>query len=284
MHIIVGTFNPEILINGKNEITIVIVGPVGYGKSALINTLFNTNEAVESNSSYSVTKEVGFYRRVLRQELVLTIVDTPGFYGFKTKKPEDIIKEIKEKVKVIDLILFCTKMTERFTNFEDELIRLFKQEYGAEALLEYSIFALTFANEFKIRSENQDKLKHFMNKSNEIRDIIHEIVKESTEESQKVDNIPVIPVGYHGKRSLPGIQDWFLHFWGTCFQKIRSEALTVFIYMGLKQMQRASRMNTLPLLSKDDISKLEHLKFDVYNKNHFIVLERMVEMLLETKE
>ena len=48
----------ELLSKGKKDVTILLIGRVGRGKSALVNILFGRQVVEENTSAYGVTEEV----------------------------------------------------------------------------------------------------------------------------------------------------------------------------------------------------------------------------------
>lgn len=214
----------------------LIVGRVGYGKSALINTLFEDCVAEENDCASSVTQTVTCHKCV-RYDVNVTIADTPGFFdNEKGKGTPEIFAEIGRAMREVDLILFCIKMTERFSSNEEDLIEIVTRAYGTN-VWKNAIFALTFANKVEVpRRSSIDLETHFSNKLEDIKRLTFEAVEKFAHLSKDVAlKIPVLPVG-SDDRILPNTHDWFTPFWYTCFKQINNRAKPAFLKIGVHQM------------------------------------------------
>lgn len=246
----------HLLKRGKKDIKLLIVGRVGYGKSALVNTLFGENVVEEGDSAHSVTNSVSSHDFDIHG-IKVTVADTPGFFGLKTKTAKDIVEEIREHMEEVDLLLFCIKMTERFTTSEEDLMKIVVKEYRREVLLNHTIFALTFANKVTVPRHSKARLpEHFTRKLDEMKEVIHSAIGNYAQLTVKeAAQIPIIPVGYDDRR-LPNMEDWFVPFWFTCFKRTNELTKAAFLVIGIEQMMSGS-INASCTLNRDDVATLE---------------------------
>ncbi|XP_019056196.1 PREDICTED: immune-associated nucleotide-binding protein 8-like [Nelumbo nucifera] len=85
--------------SSTNEITMVIVGRTGNGKSATGNSILGRNAFKARRSSGSITRHTEMQTTLLQDGKRLNVIDTPGLFDF-TLGPDIVSKEI---VKCIDL-------------------------------------------------------------------------------------------------------------------------------------------------------------------------------------
>jgi small GTP-binding protein len=258
-----------LLRQGKNEIKIVVVGHVGYGKSALINTLFGKVVADEDDSVRSVTTEVACYTQKLYGINVI-IVDTPGFFRATVQDTKDSsdggqggpLQGVKDIAETGDLVLACINMTGRFASSEEELIKVIVSEMGVDVLLHNTVFTLTFANEVKLPkrgTKDSNIEEHFTKKLKGMKDEIYSAIGRFTKLTEsEIIKIPVVPVG-HEERHLPIMDNWVAPFWYTCFKRTNPLSQVAFFAIGLGHVTNKTPSSTDSLNQTD----AEHLHREV---------------------
>jgi predicted GTPase len=252
-----------LLRQGKNEIKIVVVGHVGYGKSALINTLFGKVVADEDDSVRSVTTEVACYTQKLYGINVI-IVDTPGFFRATVQDTNadssdgggqgGPLQGVKDKAETGDLVLACINMTGRFASSEEELIKVIVSEMGVNVLLHNTVFTLTFANKVKLPkrgTKDSNIEEHFTKKLKEMKEEIYGAIGRHTNLTEReIMRIPVVPVG-HEERCLPIVDNWVAPFWYTCFKRTNPLSQVAFFAIGLGHMTDKTPSSTGSLNQTD---------------------------------
>ena len=285
----------SLLTKGKREIRVLTVGRVGHGKSALINTLFGKDVAREDDCAQSVTCEVTCHT-LEKHDVMVTIADTPGFFdNTQGKSTLQILEGIEQKMPEVDLILFCMKMTERFSSTEENLIKIITKAYG-KSVWGNTIFALTFANNVAIprRKSNIDLPTHFTKKLKELK----EIALSTVENIAKIDpkEIPVLPVG-SDDLALPHTADWFTPFWCYCFKRTNDRAKPAFLKMCIHQLLSNTTetpeapLDDVTFLLEPDLSEIESVMSEQENMSSdengqywFSIIKRIIEFFKSLKK
>ena len=131
----------------NKEMTMVVVGLAGEGKSTLVNSLLlmdpDSEEAAETNDEgLSVSRKVRCYTKA-RDGAKVKIWDTPGLQDSKTVDQEKVIKQLrKEAGEDVDLFLFCVKYSPGvritsvcYTNLVHLLTKHFGKEFWRKVIL-----------------------------------------------------------------------------------------------------------------------------------------------------
>lgn len=285
--LLISTFYAKNLLSqGKKEIRVLLVGRVGYGKSALINTIFDDNVVKEDDSAHSVTHTVSCHT-ITKYDVKVTIADTPGFFDDNEENTvPQILEEIRNKIPEVDLILFCIKMTERFSSTEKSLIRIITRAYG-DGVWENVIFALTFANKVEVpRFQTIDLSTHFDNKLTDLRITIQNAVGTYARiKEEDCLNIPVLPVG-SSDHQLPNTPDWFTPFWFNCFRQTHDRAKPAFLQIGIQLSVQLFHPDNLSFFScslntlSADISESEVGVVEQYDETRPHWLRRIINFII----
>lgn len=127
----------------------------------------------------------------------------------------------------MDLVLFCTKLTDtRITEEDCDTICEFTRALG-EDFWKNSVFVLTFANNVRPKKDlnNPEMKKKVLRQkielmSKKLREILRSKAKLP---SKEVKNIPFVPAGYYTpeQQTLPDGTHWFSSFWAACFTRVK---------------------------------------------------------------
>ena len=220
-------FVEEYLDSGKSSLTVVCVGKLGTGKSALINGIIGRKVAKESSSAFTETADIVLFEeniQVSEKRVVnVKIWDTPGLGDGFSSNEEEYVKQLANCVIQSDLLLYCLDMRRRMEKSDMEEIQRLTEQAGAE-IWRNSVFALTFGNRVVPEDEEEDTDEYFQTALKSWEVAIHRVLTEKVQlPGDIVDEVPIVPTGYM-KHSPPDRQEWFSPFWKTVFTKTKSSA------------------------------------------------------------
>ena len=210
------TFTSWLSKDGQQQLSILLTGKTGVGKSRLVNAL------VGERLKKPRTATVNEYRTVVNDTQVL-VWDSPGLQDGKCNE-QLYLEDMREKLhEGLDLIIYCIKMDDkRFHEDDKEAIRTMTREFGKD-LWKNAVIALTFAN--KIDDPDGGNEREYF--SNDMKfwqqEIDHFLACDSILELDSTIRyeIPLVPVGIAKKRCLPTIEDWFSNFWLICYRRMK---------------------------------------------------------------
>ena len=135
----------------RNTYNVLLIGPIGAGKSRLLNVLFN-RKIIESRPSFSgVTKEITFVRgRKTNKEILpnfdeIILTDTIGLCDIESgeKRVHNYLKHrLNNNLQKVDIVLIVIAR-ERISNDVEQNIRIMLQLLNYEKYSERFVFVIT---------------------------------------------------------------------------------------------------------------------------------------------
>ena len=213
------------------NVSILVTGRTGVGKSALINALVGMDLAQTGDSVKTVTKHVQIIR-VTRKGINMNIIDTPD--------DEDTAQMIIQESGQIDLLLFCLKINDRLDRFHLRDMKIFRDVFG-EDVWKKGVLVLTFANEYNEPG-----------KENKFNDRLNEWERELKKRMKMIidpeiaEKIPIVPAG-HKEPHLPDRPSWISEFWIQGFRRMGFKAMVGLYIISQEQLHSATtEMHTAP--------------------------------------
>ena len=212
-------------LRSSEQISVLLGGRTGGGKSTLVNSLLGEEVAEEGAEPDPSTAEVTCYERSLNDVLV-KVWDSPGLQD-GTGNEERYLADIAAKCGHVDLFLFCINVGDatRFNSDSPEVNALvtLTRKLG-KGIWDHALVALTFANrlgrfsdEFRSAQLRKDteKLKElFQRKVCEWEKFIRRILLKDLQLSpDQVDKLKIVPTGSRRVPSLPDRRHWLSTFW-----------------------------------------------------------------------
>ena len=229
---------------GRRVINILATGKLAAGKSALINGLIGEDVAPESDSLDQETKEVVKYFRNI-DGILFNVWDSPGIEA-NTEDETANMQIIENKVHEADLLLFCIRMDESRLRKQDlNTIVHFTKAFGVD-VWQHTVFALTFANMVvPVRSKNDPvACKSFFTSRLELwRRELRDALRSAGVNSEVIEKVPIMPIGYHKEPSLPdGQENWLTAFWSVCLQTMKERVQPALLKVNLSRLKSAQEV------------------------------------------
>lgn len=221
----------EFILSGRREITILLSGKTGTGKSHLTNALIGEHLAEEGEELDPQTDDVTPYD-FTKNNVKITVFDTPGLAD-GIGNDERYLRQILRKVKTVDLFLFCTDMTsKRFSDDDARTIRKLTETFGP-SLWDHALVVLTFANQVHLNAKEKDhtfvdlvqqQISLFQKKIRDFQKKIQDFLLSRGVHQEAVSNLPFVPAGELTKPRLPDRDNWLTALWIAAFKRIKRNA------------------------------------------------------------
>uniref|UniRef100_A0A1X7TZV3 AIG1-type G domain-containing protein n=1 Tax=Amphimedon queenslandica TaxID=400682 RepID=A0A1X7TZV3_AMPQE len=202
------------------SVNILVIGPVGVGKSTLINAMFGKKVAKAAVSARAVTSVIHPY--VLdREGATIKIYDTPGFGDTEGKSDRNILFEIAKHGQ-FDLILICNKLVESVN------VRMLSELASVlhEDMWKRTVVVFTFANQYSTMEnikQSNDLESQMEMQINEHKARVVEFLSKSIKR-EVLEKIPFCIAGLKGEKKLPIVNDWLKLLWATSIDRSSDEA------------------------------------------------------------
>ena len=206
------------LLYGCPQLTILVIGEAGVGKTTLVNNLLGEDVAGEGYSMTSATSGVCCHRGTI-EGVPVKVYDTPGLADSRSERDEEYLEEIKKLTdeETIHLIIYCLKMTE--TRMRRSIIRTFEQYTKIGVDWKKTVIALTFADALKPTSKLKkqkgfSETTYFKERLAAWREEISRVLAEEIYlEETTVARIRINPTTEDQKERLPNGENWYIPFW-----------------------------------------------------------------------
>ena len=239
--------------NGHRQVSILVTGKVGTGKSALINGLVGDEVAPESDSIQSATTGINSYIANIHG-IAVKLWDTPGI---TVATDDEVIRfqALQRDISQVDLVLYCLKMDDlRIQKQDTTTIRHFTQAFGS-IFWKNAIFALTFANKVlppRNYNDLQARQAFFRERWGKWAEELRETLQKAGVPSYIVDTVSFIPAGHYNDPSLPdGRGDWLGAFWSTSLLSIKNQGKLILLRVNLDQLKPYDTVQRVPYHSSE---------------------------------
>lgn len=224
--------NPDQLniIRDAKEISILIIGKTGTGKSTLVNGLIGQEvaEVYFGLTTSGVSIKVEAYERKIEGAKV-TVYDSPGLQDGSGKE-ESYLEELYSKCHDVDLVIFGIRYSDnRFVpnNPDAVAMKTFTGRFGTEVWRK-TIIVLTCANlvedlnpQLRLKSR-KEKGEFFRTLVSDYRKAVHDTLTKEAVPEDIVSKVKVVPTGIETCSELIDGTLWFTHFWFECLTAIQT--------------------------------------------------------------
>ena len=212
----------------QKQLSIVVTGKTGVGKSRLVNALLGKPVAVEGRKRrVGCTTEVNSYE-VNITGIKIVVWDSPGLQDGSCDEGR-YLHNLKEKLKDgFDLLIYCLKMDDqRFYSEDEKAIRALTRGFG-EDIWSKAMVALTFANKIS-DPDGGNELVYFQSVESEWKQTIDCVLSELRIDPQIRRTLNVVPAGNYRSLSIPTRKNWLSEFW-TCCYCVMGDASALHLY------------------------------------------------------
>ena len=210
------------------NISLMVAGETGTGKSTLINTLLGLKDPNNligldddiggsgGDDGVSETKSVSLYEGE-RNEIIIKCWDTPGLEDTRKHSYAKIIAQMSVKTNgKLDLLLYCIKyeigmrVKDAHIRMIHEITKAFKSDIWQRA-----VFVMTMVNTMLPSVTEQQHKRKLENIRNQLRDIL----RENGVPDDIASHVPLVTAGLE-KGNLPHeTTEWTAKLFGQCVDK-----------------------------------------------------------------
>ena len=209
-----------IMASKRHPVRIMVAGLSGAGKSTLINRLFELDveqNGAEEGSGKATTEAVRRFDHKMKNDMEVTIFDTPGF-GDDIDKHAIIAQMTVKTEEKLDLLLYCVNMGSpgsRVSGSDGDAIVVLTNVFDPP-LWNNAIFVLTCAN-ITCMWANEDQYLHL---KETIKEALQEKLRKANVPEDIVSKVPVVTAGYMNPVIEPHEQnDWEEELFGKLYER-----------------------------------------------------------------
>ena len=234
------------------ELTFLVTGKSGEGKSTLINSLVG-RKVCGTGDTLVATTETKLIEAGNINGVDVRIYDTQGVLDGEDEE-DKIFESIRGKK--IDILIVCVSMVGRAQSRDTkDTIALITKELGQD-IWERAVIVLTQANERQKRNEDRCHTgldsTGFCDVVTMFNDQLHEYLRKAKDAEGRpipadtIEGVPVVPAGIYLEgqedlRKLPDSDDWLSRLWLACFRRFKMEARKTFMGMSQDRLKLHNR-------------------------------------------